>query len=91
MNQVIDRDSGQLRHFAESLSQFCQDIDSIADRVCARCGEASGMMRDDSGQEALRLLSAIAEDLRAEAVVAQRLAENLNLSAQFMEESETYL
>lgn len=91
MNRVIDRDSGQLRHFAERLAQFEQDLGSIADHTAALCGDASGMMQDDSGQEALRLLTSVVEDLRAEATVALRLSENLIRSAQLMEDSETLL
>ena len=91
MNRIIDRDSDAMRQFAASLEQFSSDLSYTVGDLLASCYDASDMMRDDSGQQALYLLMDIAEDIKVQISAANRVAENLKISAKLVEDSDELL
>ena len=80
-----------MRVFASALSQFCSDMNFAVLDMVSCCNESSAMMQDKSGQEALRLIHEFAEEMGTQIAVAERLRENVLISAQYIEESDQLL
>lgn len=91
MNRIIDRDSDAMRRFSSCLDQFSSDLSFTVGDLLASCYDASDMMRDESGQQALYLLMSIAEDIKVQISAANRVAENLCISAKYVEDSDELL
>lgn len=91
MNRIIDRDSDAMRQFAASLDRFSSDLSYTVGDLISSCYDASEMMQDESGQQALQVLMGIAEDIKVQISAANRVAENLLTSAKLVEESDELL
>ena len=91
MNDIIERDSDSMRHFAISLKQFSTDLTSVVSDLKACCYEASDMMQDETGQEALYVLLSLAENLLKATFWANDLSDRIKKSAELIELSDTLL
>ena len=91
MTNIVNRDTDAMRQFAASLDRFCLSISSSAQDLLSSCFDASDMMRDDSGQQAIHALESLVKDIMGQIDVAERVAENLRYSAKLVEESEALL
>jgi len=80
-----------MRRFSDSLTQFSCDMHFITGHLANACSDASDMMQDKTGQDALRLLMGFVEDMRASTMIAENLADNIIVSATLIEESDTYI
>lgn len=91
MNRTIDRDSDSLLRFAEKLNLFSSNLSFYIGDFISCCNDASDTMQDASAQQAIYLLSGIAESLKADMHVALLLSEYITKSAKLMEESDSLL
>lgn len=77
--------------FSSKLNEFCSEMESTISDFRNSCDQASDMMRDESGQRAIRILMSLSEDLYCEIGKARELSQSVLKSAELIEDSDNLL
>lgn len=88
MDKTIDRDSEAMRSFSTFLEYFCDETDFYSSDLRCNCSAAADLMKDKTGEEALSIIVALAEDITVQIYAAKELSQRLLKSAELVEESD---
>lgn len=88
MDKTIDRDSEAMRSFSTFLEYFGDETDFYSSDLRCNCSTASDLMKDKTGEEALSIIAALAEDITVQIYAAKELSQRLLKSAELVEESD---
>lgn len=88
MDKRIERDSDDMRAFSTYLQYFSEEAMYYASDLRCNCSISEEHMQDESGQDALNIITNLAENILSEAYAARALSERLLMSAKLIEESD---
>jgi len=88
MDKTIDRDSEAMRSFSTFLEYFSDETDFYSSDLRCNCSAAADLMKDKTGEEALSIIVALAEDITVQIYAAKELSQRLLKSSELVEESD---
>ena len=87
MDDLVSRDTAELRRFGKKLSDFCDGVGHGADTLIRECDRALGAMRDANGPVLANRLTDLAGELKKQVAAARALAGRIERSAALLEDS----
>lgn len=88
MDDKLDRDVTAMKHFAESLSDFCDVMVKRSAILIQLCDQVNYAMQDKNGRMLAERLTDMAEDLQDPVNRARDLSQRISRSAAILEALE---
>lgn len=91
MDYVVNRESSAMRTFASQADNISDEFERVSDHLRQLLFSAADYMQDQSGRDAISILEDLVEETRTAVNRMRTLAEQVNTSAELLEESDTLL
>ena len=91
MNYIVNRESVGMRTFSSASNAIANELEDVCSHLKQELYAANSYMQDGSGQAALEILSDLVEETMVAVNFIRTLADQIQLSAELLEESDTLL
>lgn len=87
MSNAVIRDADEMEKFANSLTQYEEDVKALCDNLQVTIGDAVDFMRDERSMKALTKISETLDEIKAELPEAAVMTKKLKRSSGYVREA----
>ena len=91
MDHIVNRESVSMRSFASASFSIANELEDVCSHLKQELYAANSYMQDSSGQEAISIVSELAEETMVAVNFVRTLAGRIQKSAELLEESDALL
>lgn len=91
MDHIVNRESTRMRSFASESYDIASELENVCSHLKQELYSANSYMQDNSGQEAISIVSELVEETMVAVSFMRLLAGQIKRSAELLEESDKLL